>query len=172
MKKWLVFVGSFIIALLVFLPKENIFYTLQNRASEKNMSFNYDKVKENPLLLSLEGGTAFYEELPLASFRTLEVHSYGVMNTLVAEKITLTPDFSELFPEVIESVIVKQRLWRPDNIVIEMSGDFGVAKGEYSLFHRRLHLVIEPSRILFRFPALMNKLKKNENGEWVYEYFY
>jgi len=157
--------------LLLFLPKENLYYYAKERLVERYGLFLDEKqVDEKLYTLSLKQGRVSYEGIEIATYAEAKAALYLFTNTIRVEDIVLSSLVKNYLPLHIEYIVCSYTLLEPLHISLDAKGGFGSAKGSFSLEERKLSVEIEASKELIqKYKRVLRYLKKTGKGVYRYE---
>ena len=160
MKKFLVIFFGFFIGVILFMPKERLFFTLQKYLAQKQIFIN-GASKETPLSLQLTNTTLFYNGMDVASMRRISIYPYLFFNRLQMHDAALkVGNYS------IKTLSADYSLLHPWQVVLHGKSTSGSLDGAIDLKARELKLYIQnPPHILLQY------LQKNKKGYYFYEKF-
>jgi len=137
-----ILVGFVWLGLVLFLPKEEIYFALEKVLQEEGIEINETKIDPG--------------------FFTLTVHDAVIY---VLKGVRAGKNFQAYFPKKADTVILTHRIWEPEEIGVEGRGSFGDFHGDIFLQEQKLHLDFTSEKHL---GVLKNMLKKGSKG-WYYE---
>ncbi len=160
----------FILALIYFVPKVNLYHYIETKLQSQKVIFSNEEIKDNSFSLSINNIEVSYESIQSANIQSIEIHMFLLYNSISLKNIELSSVISSFIPLHIDSVEVKYSIFNPMNLVINASGEFGEAKGKFSILDRNLTMQIEPSELMLKgYKSTLNNLSKNETGEYSYD---
>ncbi len=159
------FLLTFYIAIVAFMPKTELYYYLEKKLKEKGVVIYNEKFKETPLALDISNGIISYQGLDVARFSLITFKPYLFLNTLEAKNIELLDMAKKALDVDIESLKAKHTILKPFIINLDIVGSFGEAKGYIELKEHLVHIdILTPKNI----KPLKRFLRKGEKG-WYYE---
>ena len=154
MKILTAFIG-FLLGLIVFMPKDNIYFKIQEILSKQNIYINSDI--KNSLSLELKNGTVFVKKMDIAYFDKCEIYPYIFWNKIECKNINIANQYK------IKEIKTSYSLINPLKINISGNSNFGKIEGEINIFDKKGKIYITKLT-----NSLIKKyLKKDKKG-----YFY
>ena len=74
--KWIVYILVFIYSIFLFLPKEGIYFKVEEILKEQNILINEKTVKDNYSNLDLEGLGVYFDGLKIVNIDNINFSSY------------------------------------------------------------------------------------------------
>ena len=160
MKKFLIFLCGLIFGLIVFMPRDNLYYTLQKYLSKENIYINSDI--DSSININLKKGTVYYNGMDLVTFNKVIISPFIFFNKIEADNIKIKfQDLKITKIDVIYSII------NPLKVYIKGSSNFGEINGYIDLVKRKIKIYILNLNNNF----LKNFLKKDKKGYFYYVSF-
>ncbi len=168
MKKILSFIVMFYMGLILFMPKINLYYTLENFAKQEHVSVQEGSIKDRWIDLLITDATLFYDGIASAKVASLTFKPWIVYNRISATDIKPAKALEKMLDVKAESVVVTYAIWNYKQVTIEAVGDFGLIHGFMDILTQTVHLVLEPSA-KFKNNTLVRQYFKKEKEGLVYE---
>ena len=161
----------FFAMLLLFLPKENLYYKAETLLEPMKVIISNEKVEDNGFSLSLKGAEIYaMDGIKVADVKSFSLLPLLAFNKVSVEGIELTSVASKFVPTHIDSVNIVYSVIDPLHIKAKAVGDFGEADATIDLKERLLHAELTPSKLMkTRFKSTMRMLKKSKTGAYTYE---
>jgi len=160
MKKFVLFLLGFFIGIIIFMPKDNLYYTLQNFLKKQNVYINSD-IKSS-VFLSLKNGTVYYKGMDVSKFKEIDILPFVFYNQINGENIKLNIGNYE-----INSVKIFYTLFYPVKIFISGKSNFGELNGYIDLIKREVKIYVNNLTKI----SIKNFLKKDKKGYFYYAKF-
>lgn len=168
--KIVLLVCFFIAAVVLFLPKKNLYYFAEEELAKFKTVIAHEQVNEGLFSLNLKHADVYVEGIRVAKVMEASLAVYIVHNALEAHRIRLSGMAKNFLPTRIETLKVSYDLWDPFEIRLMAKGEFGEAEGNYLLKTRKLTVVLHPSKMMRNsYKNLLRQMKKKKNGEYAYE---
>ena len=160
MKKILIFFAGFLIGLIIFMPKDNLYFTFQKFLASQNIFIN-SKIK-NTLTLTLYNGKIYQNGINLASFKETTIIPFILYNKISAKDINI--NFQNY---KIKNLDITYTLLNPIKIYISGNANFGKIEGIINLFEHFIKIYI----FNLNDSNLKPFLKKDKKGYYYYASF-
>jgi hypothetical protein len=172
MKQFL-FLFLFIIIGLLFIPKDGLYFTFEEKLESHNLFINHEEVTQSFDTLIINHPSIVYDNTNIGTFETVSVKLNGFYNDLTFDSFHPSDVFFPLFPGSVSTIRVEHSLWHPYLLSFKGDGDIGTFSGVIDCDTKKIHLEILPTiRGAWRFRHWLATLKKTEKGyfyESVYE---
>jgi len=159
------FLITFYIAFIAFMPKQELYFYLEQQLKKNGVTIYNESFKETPLALQVSNAIIEYEGVDVAQFNMLTIKAYLFINTLELEHLELLDLAKKALDIEIEKLEAKHTILKPFLITLQATGSFGSATGYINLKARVLHIDITDAQNILN---LKKFLVKGEKG-WYYE---
>jgi len=160
----------FFVMLIVFLPKENLYFALEKELKKENIIIYNETIEEGLFSLDLDESIINFQKIDIAKVDSINFNIYGLYNSLEATNIRLFTFSKNFLPSKISSLKLQYSVLDPLVITIYSKGDFGVLDGRYDFIKKLLQIKVIPSKkMLKEYKNTLRFLKKSQNGEYIYE---
>ena len=152
-------------ALLVFMPKRELYYKLEKELAKQEIIISGEKIEEGLFSLTLKEPSVYLKGIKIATIK--EISLFTLLFYTKIELETLLPDDSlkAMVPQQTEYIVLSHSLLSPLQVLIDAQGLFGTVNGYADLKERKLTIdFIEAKEI----GMIKSRLKKDEKG-WHYE---
>jgi len=167
--RFLAYVLFFILALMYFMPKKNVYYLLEKELQANNIVISHEEVVDTGLSLKLNHLDIYMESIESANVASVDVSLFGLYNAVHIKNIKLTSVASSILPIKINDVTVQYSILNPLNVTLNAVGGFGSVSGYANVLDRNMTLILKPSKMMKRkYKATLNGLRKKSNGEYEY----
>jgi hypothetical protein len=154
--------------LIIFIPKEKIYYTIESKLSDNKIYFTGEEIDNKYFSIDVNNIGVILDNTKIATIEKINISPFLLINKFEISSISLTEDYKVFFPGKINEFVVTYSLFNPLNIKIEGNGDFGEFDGNYNLIDNKIKVIFPVNSELRKYPLLLSKLHK-ENEELVYE---
>jgi hypothetical protein len=113
----------FLVFFTIFLPRENIFFTMQDFLSKEKIYINSKEINDN-IFLSLDKNKVFYKDINIADIDKINGLFFILYNSVKLENVKL--NFQNL---KINTLDIKHTLFNPYKIIITGTANFGKIDG-------------------------------------------
>lgn len=155
--KFLTIILSFFIGLIIFMPKENLFFTLQKELKKENIFIN-TKTSSNLIDLKLDNSKIFVNKINIANIESIKITPLLFFNKIDLKNIKI--DFNHLN---IDNLNLTYSVLTPFNVDIKGSSNFATIKGFIDLKNRNMKIYL----LNLTNKTIKSFLKKDKKG-----YFY
>jgi hypothetical protein len=157
MKKFFLFLAGFLMGLIIFMPKDNLYYTFQDYLKKENIYINSD-IKSR-ISLYLKNGVVYYNGMDISKFENTEILPFIFYNQIKGKNITLN-----IGNYKINSLNIVYTVFYPIKIFVKGDSSFGKIDGEVNLIKKEVKIYIKnlTNNSLKRF------LRKDNKGYFYY----
>jgi len=155
---------SALIAFLIFMPKKELYYTIEHQLVKLGIKLNEKDITETVSDLQIDGMKVYYEGIGLMDVDSSSLTTFVFYNKINLHKIAVASSLKSMLPQNIDNISITYSVFSPKKANIHANGDFGEVDG-YIDFNRTIHLDFVKIGDIKKFKR---ELKKNENG-WYYE---
>ncbi|SFV53991.1 hypothetical protein MNB_SM-7-997 [hydrothermal vent metagenome] len=160
----------FIMALLIFLPKKNLYYYAERELKNYKAVIDNEQVSSRAFGLDIENANLYIEHIRVAKIMDLHITTYLIYNVIEAKQIRLSGVARSFLPTQVDQLKISYRLWDPLEIVFEANAPFGKVRGSIFLKQKRVKLVLKPSKVMKNeYKDLLRKMRREKSGEYSYE---
>jgi len=160
MKKFLIFILGFFIGIIIFAPKDNLYFTFQKFLKKENIYIN-SNINSNLINLKLDNGVVYYNNMDLIKFREIKVLPLLLFNEIKANDIKLN-----IGNYVIKNLNIIYHIFNPLNVSITGDSNFGKIEGKIDLVKRHLKVYVKLTN-----NNLKSFLQRDKKGYFYYAKF-
>ncbi len=153
------------LGILVFMPKHEFYYKLEEELAKYEIKLNEEKVNEGVFSLSLKQVTVYFKGINVATIEEVNLFTLLFYSSIELQALMMDESLKEMLPQEIESAVAKHSILSPLEVSVDASGSFGAMAGKIDLNERKVHLDFNESKNV---EMLKPQLKKDEKG-WYYE---
>jgi hypothetical protein len=153
-------------ALLLFMPKKEIFYTLERNLEAQGVQINEKEIDEGLFSLNLIDATIFYKGVKVATVEKINIFTLLFTTNIHISTLELDDALKAFAPQKIDSADITQLLFAPYTLNITALGSFGEMKGLADLKSGKLRL--DFLNTTKEIDVIRPNLQKDEKG-WYYE---
>ena len=166
---FIIFIGF----ILFFAPKVYFYYALEEQLHGKNITISEEKVYDKGFSLAVDDGKTFYDDLVVGTFEKLSMLPLVLFNQVSIENFTISEDMSRFAKGNIEEVTITHHMISPLKLHLSAHADMGDVTAEVNIQDRNVSLLLIPSESLLKLsPFWLRKLKKTDEGGYLYETAY
>ena len=159
----------FILALIYFLPKLNLYYYLENELQNHQIVLK-EKIKIGTgFALELKSTDVFYNSIDIAKVENIKLKIFFLYNTMQVKNVKLSNLAASFIPEDIEQIDIRYSIINPLNIVAHLNGGFGVANINFNVLDKNVSVDLIPSKIMLqRYQNTLRNFTKTGDKEYKY----
>ncbi len=159
--------------LLFFMPKIYLYYAVEEQLDSKNIRISNEKVYDRGFNLAVEEGSLYYDDLVVGKFERLSLLPVILFNRVNVDNFTFSDDMSRFAKGTVQNVNVTHHIITPLTLYVSLKADAGDIIGEVNIKDRNISLQLTPSPALLKeSPFWLKKLKKSDDGGYLYETTY
>ena len=164
-KKILIALALVWFGLLLFMPKQELYYKLEKELEKKAVKINEKSIDEGLFSLTISGADVYAKGIKLATIEKLSFFTLLFYTNVEVENLMLDDSLKEVAPTKTDTLSISHALWNPIHININAQGSFGGLNGDVAFAEKTLRLDFNDSKGI---EMLKPKLKNDEKG-WYYE---
>jgi hypothetical protein len=151
----------FLIGVILFIPKEQLYYLLQQKLKENNVYID-SKIEEKIEKLSLTKGVIYFNEMDILTFDKSDIYPFLIYNQLSCANIKLN-----IGNYLIKKLQLKNSIIQPLQVEIEGEANFGKISGNIDLKDRKVKIYISE----IKDNSIKQFLKRDKKGYFYDEVF-
>ncbi len=164
-KKIFIALAVFWFALFVFMPKQALYYKLEQELAKYNIKINEKSIQEGWFTLNLQGLDVYVKGIKLASIEEVKLFTLLFYSKVELDNLMLDESLKAMAPTQTEHAKLTHAIWSAPVIHVEAEGSFAGLEGDIYLLEKRLRLDFNDTKAI---ADLQPKLKKDKKG-WYYE---
>jgi hypothetical protein len=164
----LIFFIALFVATILTLPKENLWFKMEELAFKKEVIFSDEILSSNPVFLNIENLTLSVAGMEALKFEKAQVLPLLFFNTIEISNLNVGKDLQQFKEIAIEKLVVTYSVFQPIKIFLDGEGEFGTLKGRVNVLENTIDILLFPSEKLKKVNEIMKHFKKLENGGYVY----
>ncbi len=168
MKKFLLVLLFFYLGFVLFMPKINLYYTLENFAKKEHVEIKEGVLKDRWWDLKIDEAKVYYDGISSFVAAHATIVPWIVYNRVHLSDVRPSKELERILRVHAKSVILTHSLLDYKHLLIEAEGDFGLLHGTLDLMARQVKLILEPSEKFKNHSMVRQYFKKGEEG-LVYE---
>ena len=170
LRRFLAYTLFFVLALMFFAPKISAYYFLEQQIKPFGVIVSSEELSDNGFSLSIENASITFKEIESANINNINIKLFALYNSVNISDIALSSTAASFVPLNVEKVYIRHSVFDPLNVHVDLKGEFGEAVGSYNILENSVHLKLTPSDIMNKqFRGTLRNLKKDENGEYIYD---
>ncbi len=162
-----IFIALFItwFALLLFMPKQEIYYALEKELAKQEIEINEKSREEGMFFLTLNQLSVYVKGIKIATIDELTFFTLLFYTKVELDTLILDDALKAMAPQQTDKAILSHSIISPLDASIQAEGSFGTIEGSVDLKERKLHLDFNETKEI---EMIRSQLKKDEKG-WYYE---
>lgn len=153
------------LALLVLMPKQELYYKLEETLLSQEIALNEEVIDEGFFGLSLKNVNVYLKGINVANIEEINLFTLLFYSSVEVKGLHMDDSLKTMVPQETEKSVLGHSVMAPFTVSVEALGSFGSMTGEIDLKTRKVHLDFNESKKL---DMLKPQLKKGEKG-WIYE---
>lgn len=168
---WLLLLALFIV---ITLPKEQLYYKLEQTILKKNEIVLYDEKVSNKLLsLNIKDTMISYKKIDAGYLQELNIFSLLFYTDITVKNLKVNKSIQNIIPADIKQLNIKHSILMPHLINLDGELKMGTLSAQANLFSRKINVTLEvKDRISSSEKRLLNFMKKSKTQKGVYTYEY
>ncbi len=167
MKKFIVLLLGFLVGLVLFMPKDQLYFTALNLLQKERVEIKSKEVRDRWFWLDIKDAKIFYDGIESLEAKSIDMKPWLFYNSVVIEDAKSSQELRGVMEIEANKVILTHSLLNYKEVHIEAKGSFGEAEGSADLIDRSVKILLKPSKS-FKNSQLSGYFKKSKEG-WIYE---
>ena len=152
-------------AILIFMPKQKFYYTLERELLKQGVEINEKSIEEGIFSLNITDAKIYVKGIEVANIDEINFFTLLFYSNVTISSIIIDDYLKEYTPGDINKLIIMHSLLAPLKAFVTISGDFGIAEGIVDVKNRDLRIdIVDIEKV----KSIKSMLKKDEKG-WYYE---
>ncbi len=168
MKKILLAFVLFIIGIILFMPKENLLYTLETILKKEHLELRSDDIRDRLIDLDIKEPLILYDGIESLKANELVITPWILKNKIEATDVRVTKALERILNVKADRVVIDHSILDYKRAYIKASGDFGEISGSIDLGDKKIHLLLNPTKKFKNNQIVRDYFKKSKEG-LVYE---
>ncbi len=153
------------LGILVFMPKQELYYKLEEELSKHEIRLNETTIDEGLFSLNLKKITVYVEGIHVATIEELKLFTLLFYSRVELQLLKVDDSLKKMLPQEIENATAVYSVLSPLEVIVTARGSFGAIDGKVDLNESKVRLDFNESKHI---EMLKPQLKKDEKG-WYYE---
>ena len=169
--KYILLLAIFLIALIAFAPKENLYFFLLESLQKEKIVVKTKDLEDNYLEFSIKNSEVSYQGIDAVNIKELNIKTYIVKSKIEILNISLDDSMKQFLPSKIKNIQLSHSILNP--LFIDIKANLIQAKvyGVVDILEQKVILNLAPSKqFLKSYKKLLRKMKKQKSGEYKIEY--
>jgi hypothetical protein len=168
MKKVFLLIVSFLVGVIIFMPKENLLYTLGKELKKDNIEIVSDEIRDRLIDLDMKNVLLIYDGIEALRIKEIDIKPWMLYNKIEAFDIAPSKSLSNMLNIKAKHLTIIQSIIDMKKAHISGDGDFGVIEGEIDLGKRVIKIILHPKSSFKNSQLLRDYFKKGKEG-YIYE---
>ena len=152
-------------AILIFMPKQKFYYTLERELLKQGVEINEKSIEEGIFSLNITDAKIYVKGIEVANIDEINFFTLLFYSNVTISTIIIDDYLKEYTPGDIDKLITMHSILAPLKAFVTISGDFGIAEGIVDVKNRDLRIdIVDIEKV----KSIKSMLKKDEKG-WYYE---
>jgi len=164
-KKVLISIVVIIFSLIIFTPKRELYYALEEQLLDNDIIISNEKIESGLFTMRITSLKLYMKGIKIADIDRVDIFYLLFYNTISISGIEGDSSLYKIMPTKINSIDAKYSISDPMKVSIDVNGTFGYAEGVVSLSDNKMRLDIVEERSI---NALRPILSRGDKG-WYYE---
>jgi uncharacterized membrane protein len=160
----LIFLGVWL-ALLLFMPKAELYYTLEKKLETKDIRLNEKSIDEGLFSLSVTEVTVYVKGIALAKIEELNFFTLLFYNSVSIDNLIVDEALHAKVPALTQQAHIVHSILTPLTLTVDANGSFGKIVGDIDVQERKIHIDFVETKDI---SMIQSSLTKSEKG-WIYE---
>jgi len=153
------------LGILVFMPKQEFYYKLEEELAKHEIKLNETSMNEGLFSLNVKQVTVYFKGINVATIEEVSLFTLLFYNSIELRSLTVDDSLKKMMPQEIEKAVAIHSILSPLEVAVDASGSFGLMTGKIDLSEAKVRLDFNESKNI---EMLKPQLKKDEKG-WYYE---
>ncbi|HIC10303.1 MAG TPA: hypothetical protein EYO61_02965 [Campylobacterales bacterium] len=162
------FLLSFYIVLIVALPKEGLWFKLEEVLKERNIVVDGEEVSDRYISLNIRNGEIVASDMSVAIFENINIYPFLFFNRIDIENLQVGKDFPQFGDIYLDNLIVTNSIVKPTKLLLDGNGSIGNFKGRIDISKRTIDILLYPSEKVKKMRAVMRYFKEYKDGGYIY----
>jgi hypothetical protein len=152
-------------SVLLFMPKVELYYTLEKALAEKDIKLNEKSIDEGLFSLTVKDVTVYVKGIALANIEELDFFTILFYSSLGIENLHIDEALHTKVPATTKEAHFTSSILSPLSLSVDANGSFGTIEGSIDIMDKEVHIdFVEVGDI----SMIQAYLTKDEKG-WFYE---
>jgi hypothetical protein len=156
------------IFLLLFAPKEELYYLLESELEKNDIVISNEKFSNTLFGLTITDADIYIKGINMAKIKSLNLNLFLLYNNLTIESIETDRGIHNIVPKSIDSITATFSILKPYKIAVESIGSFGSTVGGYYINQNKLFFRLKEKKNISSFKKF---LKKDIEGLYYEKFF-
>ena len=149
-------------AVLLFMPKQELYYALEKNLATQGIEINEKEIDEGLFSLNLMQVSIFYKGIKVATVEKINIFTLLFTSNINVKSLVLDESLKSFAPEKIEIANITHSIFSPSSVNITATGSFGESEGMVDLTNRQMRL--DFTNTTKELDRIRTHLQKDEKG--------
>ena len=149
-------------ALLVFMPKQELYFTLEKELLKQDIEINEQSIEEGVFSLNLIKPVLYVKGIKVATLEKINIFTLLFYTNINVKSLLLDESLKSYAPGKIDVANISHSVFTPFHVNIDAEGSFGILDGDADLNERKLRLDFKETTK--DIDSIRSNLKKDEKG--------
>ena len=149
-------------ALLVFMPKQELYFTLEKELAKQDIEINEQNIEEGIFSLNPIKPEIYIKGIKIATVEKINIFTLIFTTNINLKSLILDDSLKSFAPKKADVANISYSLFSPFKVTIEAEGNFGLLEGNANLNEKDLR--IDFSETTKELDSIRSNLKKDEKG--------
>jgi len=155
-------------SIIIFAPKRELYYLLENRLQKVGVVLNGELINTTFSGFKVQKAQLYFQGIKVGEIGEIDFWTIILFSQVDLKNFVPSPGMKKLFDIRLKQAKAKHRLWHPLIVKVEAEGSFGLVDGQIDLAKRNVRIQwLKVGDIHLLKPYL----KKDKKG-WYYEKSY
>ena len=152
-------------AILLFMPKAELYYTIEKSLAKQDIKLNEKSIEEGLFSLTLKDVTVYVKGIALANIEELDFFTLLFYSSLEVNNLKVDEALHAKVPAATKEASFTHSVLTPFSVSIDANGSFGAIEGKVNIVNKDVRIdFVEVGDI----SMIQSLLTKDEKG-WFYE---
>ena len=167
MKKILTVLLSVYVAIVLFLPKEQIVYTALNTLQKELVSFEIEDFSDYGVVANASGISVIYDSMRVAKIEDAKIIALLFYNRVDINLLSPAGNFANMLDAKVYKATISEVFYDPFVLKIDADSSIGNITGSFDIATSKLRVLIKPNASFSSF-KYKNYFRKTREG-YLYE---
>ncbi len=170
MKKFLVVILTLYLSFIIFMPKNNLWFTAEEFLKERGVIVSGERVKDFGVLFSMKKGEIYYDGLKSFYIGDMKVLPYLFFNQISFKNLKSSNDVKPTMDISFKELKIRNSILKPFLFFVKGNGNIGKFEGDLDIKRKVFKMLLTPSKE-FLSSKMRRYFKKSKEG-YIYEYHF
>jgi len=168
MKKLLIALMIFLIGIVLFMPKEHLFFTLRKYLKKEHIEILSSSLSDRWLYLNMDDALLIYDGIESLEAKRVIIKPWIFYNQIEAKDLLPVKSLRNILNIKADDLKITQNIFKPMIANLVADGKFGEISGYIDLKKRTIHLLLRANKGFENSKVVRDYFRKSKEG-LVYE---